>query len=109
MELAKGEWKALNIKSENGRFHSFTYSTVAARLLALEGRHYEAMHELERLITRGPNDPRELLHPVYDDMHGDPRFAKLRELQFERMNAERAKLGLAALSMPQVAKLIQTL
>jgi len=98
LELVEAEWDMLNIRSENGKLHNFQYSVVAARLYALEGRHYEATHELERLIKHGPNDPRELLHPVYDEMRGDPIFAKLLELQRTRINKERAKLELAALS-----------
>lgn len=111
MELVEGEWKVLNIKSENAKYHSFQYSVVAARLYALEGRYYESMHELERLITLGPNDPREMVHPAYDEMRAEPEFTRLLELQRQRMNTERAKLGLTALSpddMSRLATLNQT-
>jgi TolB-like protein/DNA-binding winged helix-turn-helix (wHTH) protein len=92
------ERKALKIKSENGKFRNVDYTTAIARLYAIEGRSYEAMHELERLLTRGPIDPRELKHPVYDDMRELPRFQKLFSLQRNRVNLERQKLGLPLLT-----------
>ena len=63
----------------------------------MEGNGYEAMLELNWLITKGPNDPRELLYPAFDAMRDDPEFIRLEQLQRQRVNSERQKLGMAAL------------
>lgn len=96
--FAKFEKKALMIKSENGKIQNSEYLAASARLYALDGRIYEAMDELERLITTGPIDPRELMHPAFDEMRDDPGFKRLKNLQRQRMNSEREKLELAPLS-----------
>jgi hypothetical protein len=49
------------------------------------------------LITKGPNDPRELLHPAFDEIRDDSEFIKLEQLQRQRVNSEREKLGMVAL------------
>jgi len=89
--------KAVDIRTNNGQLHNLEYSRAMARLNALEGNDYEALLELERLITRGTNDPRELIHPAFDHMHDMPRFQKLIVLQRERVNLERQKLDLPPL------------
>lgn len=94
-KFAELEKDALETRWINDGFHNHEYSTNMARLYALEGRNNEAMLELERLITTGPNDPRELIHPAYDGMRDLPAFRKLQDLQRQRVNVERAKLGLA--------------
>jgi CRP-like cAMP-binding protein/TolB-like protein/class 3 adenylate cyclase len=91
------EQKALATRWDNGRIHNFEYSRAMARINALEGRPNEAMLELKHLITAGPNDPRELMHPAFDNMHKLPGFRELRELQRHQVNEERAKLGLASI------------
>jgi hypothetical protein len=53
-----------------------------------------ALIELEKLIRNGPNDPRELLHPSYDQMRGTAGFKDLQSLHVQRVNEERVKLGL---------------
>jgi adenylate cyclase len=97
-KFAELEKEALNIRSENGRIHNFEYSRTMARLYALEGRPFDAMLELERLITSGPNDPRELMHPAFDEIRDLPDFRELQDLQRQRVNLEREKLGLAEIS-----------
>jgi len=100
------EKEAMNVRSENGRIHNFEYSRTLSRIDALEGRPYEAMLELERLISTGPLDPRELLHPAFDKLRGDPRFTRLQALERGRVNSEREKLGLEPLpeiEQPQLA------
>jgi CRP-like cAMP-binding protein/class 3 adenylate cyclase/TolB-like protein len=89
------EKEALDIRSENGKIRNHEYSRTMARLYAMEGRSPEAMDELEQLITAGPNDPRELMHPAFDAMRDLPRFRELQGLQRQRVNEEREKLGLA--------------
>ena len=72
-----------------------------ARLYALEGKTGEALFELKRLIATGPNDPRELLHPAFDEMRQTPDFKALENLQLDRVNSERAAMNLAPLSQTQ--------
>jgi TolB-like protein/DNA-binding winged helix-turn-helix (wHTH) protein len=96
-KFANFEKNAVNIRTDNGKLHNFEYSRAMARLNAMEGNGYEALLELNRLISKGPNDPRELLHPAFDAIHDDPGFVKLVQLQRQRVNEERGKLGLAAL------------
>jgi tetratricopeptide (TPR) repeat protein len=96
-KFANFEKNAVNIRTDNGKLHNFEYSRAMARLNAIEGNGYEALLELNRLISKGPNDPRELLHPAFDAIHDDPGFVKLVQLQRQRVNEERGKLGLAAL------------
>ena len=91
------EKEAVGIRSDQGQFHNFEYSRAMARLYALDGNTYEAMLELERLITRGPIDPRELIHPAFDDLRNDLQFNRLVALQRERVNREREELGLPPL------------
>ena len=98
---------ASNTRWENGKIHNFEYSRTMARLNALEGRPYEAMLELERLLATGPIDPRELLHPAFDELRGDARFAQLEDLQRARVNIEREKLGMAPLPVKGVSALVQ--
>ena len=101
------EQEAMNTRSENGRIHNFEYSRTLSRINALEGRPYEAMLELERLISTGPLDPRELLHPAFDNLRDDPRFTRLRALERGRVNLEREKLGLEALPEIEQPRLAQ--
>ena len=91
------EQEAMNTRSENGRIHNTEYSRTFSRINVLQGRPYEAMLELERLVTTGPLDPRELMHPAFDILRDDPHFTRLEALQRSRVNAEREKLGLAPL------------
>jgi hypothetical protein len=91
------EMEALDIRSEKGRIHNTEHSRTMAKLGVLQGRPYEAMLEIEHLIKSGPIDPRELLHPAFDDIRDDPRFKTLEDMQRKRVNAERKKLGLAPL------------
>lgn len=92
------EQKAVDIRSDHGRIYNIEYSRAVARINALEERPYEAMLELEYLVTNGPPDPRDLLHPAFDTLRGDPRFSRLQTLQRKRVKSERSKLGLAALN-----------
>jgi len=96
-EWAGLERRALDARSENGRLHNFEYSRVMARLHALEGRPYQSLLELERLVTNGPIDPRDLMHPAFDDMRSTPGFVTLEQIQRQRVNAERSKLDLPTL------------
>jgi hypothetical protein len=96
------EQKAVNIRTENGRYHNFNYSRAMARLHALRGNDYEALLELERLVSRGPVDPRELIHPAYDSLRDNPRFTRLISLQRTRVDEERFKLGLPPLATDSV-------
>ena len=64
---------------------------------ALKGNHYEALLELERLVSLGPIDPRELLHPAFDELRGEAGFVRLRQIQRSRVNSERQKLNLPPL------------
>lgn len=91
------EREAVNIRTENGRLRNEPYSRAMARLNAMDGKPYEAMLELEHLILTGKIDPRDLLHPAFDDMRDDPAFERLETLQRQRINSERVKLGLAPL------------
>ena len=93
-EFAELEKYAVDIRWANDGYYNYEYSTNMARLHALEGRNSEAMLELEHLITKGPNDPRELLHPAFDEMRDLPGFSRLRDLQRRRINIEREKMGL---------------
>ena len=77
--------------------HNFEYSRTMARLYALRGNSYEALLELERLLTSGPIDPRELIHPSFDSLRNEPRFLKLVKVQRDRVNGERRRLGLPPL------------
>lgn len=72
-----------------------------ARLNALEDRSYEAMLELEHFLSSGGIDPRDLLHPAFDDMRNEPEFKQLEELQRQRINSERIRLGLVPLSFSE--------
>jgi tetratricopeptide (TPR) repeat protein len=101
------EKEALNIKSENGKIRNSEYLTVKARLNALDGKHYEAMQELERLITLGPVDLRILMHPAFDEIRELPQFIQLQELQRGLVNAEREKLGLLPLPAGVSHQLVQ--
>ncbi len=96
-KFAAFEKNVVNIRTDNGKLHNIAYSRAMARLYAMEGNGYEAMLELNWLITKGPNDPRELLHPAFDAMRDDPEFIRLEQLQRQRVNSERQKLGMAAL------------
>lgn len=87
--------EAANIRTENGKLRNEPYSRAMARLNAMDGKPYEAMLELEHLILNGKIDPRDLLHPAFDDMRDDPAFGRLETLQLQRINSERAKLSLA--------------
>jgi TolB-like protein/DNA-binding winged helix-turn-helix (wHTH) protein len=98
-KFAEFEKNAVNIRTENGKHHNEQYSRAMARLNALEGRNYEAMLELEHLIITGSIDPREFLHPAFDEMRSDPAFKRLENLQRERINSERNKMGLAPLTL----------
>lgn len=97
-KYAAFERKAVNIRTENGKLHNHQYSRAMARLDAMEGRPHEAMLELEYLITRGSMDPRELLHPAFDDIRDDPEFTRIADIHRQRVNAERTKLGLEPLN-----------
>lgn len=97
-KFAEFEKMAVNIRTENGKLHNEQYSRAMARLNALEGKHYEALLELEHLILTGKIDPRELLHPAFDEMRNDPQFERLEQLQLERINSQRAKLDLAPIA-----------
>lgn len=96
-KFAAFEKNAVNIRTDNGKLHNIEYSRAMARFYAMEGNGYEAILELNRLITQGPNDPRELFHPAFDEIRDDPEFIKLEQLQRQRVNSERKKLGMAAL------------
>jgi TolB-like protein/DNA-binding winged helix-turn-helix (wHTH) protein len=96
--FAELEKEAVDIRSDHGQLHNFEYSRAMARLHALEGNGYEAMLELQRLITQGPIDPRELLHPAFDELREDLQFVRLAALQRARINREREQLGLPPLS-----------
>lgn len=89
---------AVNIRTDHGRLYNFEYSRAMARLYAMEGRTDEALFELKRLISVGPNDPRELLHPAFDEMRNSPDFRELENLQLDRVNSERSIMNLAPLS-----------
>jgi len=102
------EQEAMNARSENGRIHNFEYTKTLSRINALEGRPYEAMLELERLISTGPLDPRELRHPAFDKLQGEPGFARLRALERRRVNSEREKLGLEPLPEIEPPRLAHT-
>jgi adenylate cyclase len=96
--FAAFERNAVNIRTEHGRLYSFEFSRAMARLGAMDGETDKALRELNRLITEGPNDPRELLHPAFDEMRNSPGFRALEKLQFDRVNSERAALKLAPLA-----------
>jgi len=102
------EKEAMDVRSENGKIHNFEYSRTLSRIHALEGRPYEAMLELEHLISTGPLDPRELLHPAFDQLRGDPFFTRLRALERGRVNSERGKLGLEPLPEIGQTQIAQT-
>jgi tetratricopeptide (TPR) repeat protein len=92
------ERNAVNIRTDHGQLYNFEFSRAMARLYAMEDKTDEALLELRRLITTGPNDPRELLHPAFDGMRQTPEFRTLENLQLERVNSERAAMNLAPFS-----------
>ena len=98
-KFADLEKYAVNIRTDHGQLRNFAFSRAMARLFALEGETEKARLELKRLITLGPNDPRELLHPAFDEMRTTPEFKKLEVLQLERTNSERAAMNLTLLSV----------
>lgn len=57
----------MNTRTDNGRLRGWEYSRAMARLDAMEGKNCKALLELERLVTRGNSDPRDLLHPAFDE------------------------------------------
>ena len=91
------ERRAVNIRTENGRLNNWDYSRAMSRLNALDGKHYQALLELERLVTMGNLDPRDLLHPAFDEMRTEPEFQRLVGLQHQRINSERKNLELEPL------------
>ncbi|MDH4018529.1 MAG: cyclic nucleotide-binding domain-containing protein [Xanthomonadales bacterium] len=97
-KFADLETNAVNIRTDHGRLYNFEYSRAMARLNAMEGKTGEALSELKRLISVGPNDPRELLHPAFDEIRNTPDFRVLENLQLERVNSERSAMDLAPLS-----------
>jgi hypothetical protein len=106
-QFAALDREAAEFRWENGKIHNSEYSRTMARLNALEGRPYEALLELERLVTTGPLDPRELVHPAFDELREDPSFLKLQVLQRERVNGERLALGLEPLPGTPMTELVQ--
>jgi hypothetical protein len=70
---------------------------MRALLDAMEGRPYEALMELEHLVTNVKIDPRDLIHPAFDELSDKPEFKELEDLQLQRMNSEREKMGLMPL------------
>ncbi|MFC1701992.1 tetratricopeptide repeat protein [Pseudomonadota bacterium] len=97
-KFADLEENAVNIRTDHGQLFNFEYSRAMARLYAMEGKSREALSELKRLITIGPNDPRELLHPAFDKIRKTPDFRMLENLQLDRVNTERAAMSLTPLS-----------
>ena len=91
------EQMAVEIRSSHGRLHNYDYSRTMARLFALRGNHYEALLELERLVSLGPIDPRELLHPAFDELRGEPGFIRVMQIQRSRVNGQRQELNLPQL------------
>jgi adenylate cyclase len=97
-KFADFERHVVNVRTDNGQLYNFEYSRAMARLYALEGDTHKALSELNRLITSGPNDPRELLHPAFDAMRDMTAFKELERQQLDRVNVERAALDLAPLA-----------
>lgn len=101
------ERHVLDVRSDGGRLHNFEYSRTRARLDALEGNTYEALLELKRLISEGPIDPRDLIHPAFDALRDDPMFREIEELQRARIDAERVQLGLLPMTQAAAPPLAQ--
>jgi tetratricopeptide (TPR) repeat protein len=92
------EKEALNIRSDFHTLQNSDFSRASARIDALENSPYEALLHLERLITSGPMDPRDLSHPAFDEIRKLPGFKDLENLHRHRVDSEREKLGLAPIA-----------
>lgn len=99
MAYAEIEQEILDSESENGAIESPLFSRTRARLHALRGENELAIDELEKLIDTGRTSFRVFMHPVFNDLRGNPRYEALKAHWMDLINAERAKLGFGPLTL----------
>ena len=74
---------------------------IEARLLLLEGKPNLAMDVLDRAFSKGARDLYWFVDPVFAPLRGTKRFDALKTNTNKAINAERAKLDLPPMEMPE--------
>jgi TolB-like protein/DNA-binding winged helix-turn-helix (wHTH) protein len=86
--------KFLEVFFSDERTHGYRSWSAYSLIQALRGDSVKAIELLGKALEWGQTDWRLFMHPAYDELRSDPRFAEILERWITRLNQERAQLGL---------------